>query len=167
MKKTLIGVIIIVIVFLAGDILWQKYFKPAPKQVSNFTECAALGNPVMESYPRQCRANGQTFVEEINNNEESTSQAIQKLFAIKYPKYAQTVTVKVEKEIADFASGSVRFAEATAGGLWFAAKTEQGWELAFDGNGIIPCAATDKYGMPREMVPLCVDSENNNNLLQR
>ena len=34
--------------------------------VANFEECAAAGNAVMESYPRQCRsADGRLFVEEI------------------------------------------------------------------------------------------------------
>jgi eight-cysteine-cluster-containing protein len=34
--------------------------------ISNFEECAAAGNAVMESYPRQCRtADGRLFVEEI------------------------------------------------------------------------------------------------------
>lgn len=33
--------------------------------ITNFEECAAAGNPIMESYPRQCRANSQTFVEQI------------------------------------------------------------------------------------------------------
>lgn len=34
--------------------------------ISNFEECAAAGNPVMESYPRQCRTeDGRLFVEEI------------------------------------------------------------------------------------------------------
>ena len=33
---------------------------------SGFDECAASGNPVMESYPRQCRTpDGQVFVEEV------------------------------------------------------------------------------------------------------
>src|SRR3989344_8105207 len=32
--------------------------------VTNFEECVAAGNPVMESYPRQCRsADGKLFVE--------------------------------------------------------------------------------------------------------
>ena len=31
--------------------------------ITNFEECVAAGNPVMESYPRQCRAGGRTFVE--------------------------------------------------------------------------------------------------------
>ncbi|MDD4353868.1 MAG: hypothetical protein PHN56_05420 [Candidatus Nanoarchaeia archaeon] len=34
-------------------------------QITNFEECVAAGNPVMESYPRQCMANGVNFAEEI------------------------------------------------------------------------------------------------------
>ncbi len=37
----------------------------APK-ITSFEECVAAGNPVMESYPRQCAADGQTFVEEVD-----------------------------------------------------------------------------------------------------
>lgn len=33
----------------------------------SFEECAAQGFPIAESYPRQCRANGKTFVEDIGN----------------------------------------------------------------------------------------------------
>lgn len=33
--------------------------------VTNFEECVAAGNAVMESYPRQCAADGVTYVEEI------------------------------------------------------------------------------------------------------
>ncbi len=35
--------------------------------ITNFEECIAAGNPAMESYPRQCMANGQTFVEIIDD----------------------------------------------------------------------------------------------------
>ena len=34
--------------------------------MTNFEECIAAGNPVMESDPRQCSAGGQTFTEEID-----------------------------------------------------------------------------------------------------
>ena len=42
--------------------------RPAPSAppVTDFEECVAAGNPVMESFPRQCRHNGQTFTEKIN-----------------------------------------------------------------------------------------------------
>ncbi len=32
--------------------------------ITSFEECVEAGNPVMESYPRQCTVDGQTFVEE-------------------------------------------------------------------------------------------------------
>ncbi len=35
--------------------------------VDNFKECVAAGNPIMESYPRQCRHENQTFKEVIEN----------------------------------------------------------------------------------------------------
>ena len=35
--------------------------------ITNFDECVASGNPVAESYPEQCSANGQTFVNEKSN----------------------------------------------------------------------------------------------------
>jgi hypothetical protein len=35
-------------------------------EVTSFEECIAAGNVVMESYPRQCHANGETFVEYID-----------------------------------------------------------------------------------------------------
>ncbi len=34
--------------------------------ITSFEDCAAAGNPIMESYPRQCNAQGQTFVEKID-----------------------------------------------------------------------------------------------------
>lgn len=41
---------------------------PPQPVVANFEECAAAGNPVMESYPRQCRTeDGRIFVEEVGD----------------------------------------------------------------------------------------------------
>lgn len=37
-------------------------------KVTNFEECIAAGNPAMESYPRQCRHQDQTFVEDISED---------------------------------------------------------------------------------------------------
>jgi len=38
---------------------------PSSPKTTNFEECAAAGNPVMESYPRQCMDGGVTFIEQI------------------------------------------------------------------------------------------------------
>tara|TARA_B100000508_G_scaffold23261_1_gene16271 strand:- start:4763 stop:5404 length:642 start_codon:yes stop_codon:yes gene_type:complete len=51
---------------------------PAPEPVTpitSFDECVAAGNPVMESYPRQCRAGEETFVEEIDEPVACTADA--------------------------------------------------------------------------------------------
>lgn len=67
MKK--FQLIIIVVLFIVGfGVAWKLTKKDAPILiVTNFEECAATGNPVMESYPRQCRHKEQTFVEDIGN----------------------------------------------------------------------------------------------------
>ena len=41
--------------------------KPPEQKITNFEECVAAGNPVMESYPRQCRAGDETFTEIISH----------------------------------------------------------------------------------------------------
>jgi len=38
------------------------------KGIHDFESCAAAGNPIMESYPRQCRYDGNMFAEEIDEN---------------------------------------------------------------------------------------------------
>lgn len=70
--KKIIFVIVAIIIAIVICISVTVFFilgEPRPiiqKTVANFDECAAAGNPVMESYPRQCRANGKNFVEQIN-----------------------------------------------------------------------------------------------------
>ena len=66
--------------WLCVDGEWVKHGNPsAPmpdsgcgQDITSFEECAAAGNPIMESYPRQCRANNKTFAEYIGNELEKT-----------------------------------------------------------------------------------------------
>jgi len=60
-KKILILIISIsLIIVLSGCI--KKL-----QSINSFEDCVNAGNPVMESYSRQCRANGEIFVEEIRS----------------------------------------------------------------------------------------------------
>jgi hypothetical protein len=62
-KNTLIIGLVAIIAIGAGVIFVNKKSSVA---VSNFEECAKAGNPIMESYPRQCRSkDGQTFREDV------------------------------------------------------------------------------------------------------
>ncbi len=60
--------ILIVLTFVMLSVTLVVFYLQSKKMnVTNFEECVAAGNPVMESYPRQCRADGVLYVEEIND----------------------------------------------------------------------------------------------------
>ena len=60
----------------------------APQDISSFEDCAAAGNAVMESYPRQCNTvDGKHFVEDIGNELEKTD-----LIRVSNPRPNQTIT---------------------------------------------------------------------------
>lgn len=71
MKDILLGVVAVValgVVAAAWFVTDQEKVTSVSepiKEITSFVECEAAGNPVMESYPRQCAASGQTFVEII------------------------------------------------------------------------------------------------------
>jgi hypothetical protein len=71
-------------------------------EVTSFEECVAAGNPVMESYPRQCRTSeGVLFVENIGNELEKMD-----LIRLNYPRPNQ----KIESPL---------LIEGEARGYWF------------------------------------------------
>ncbi|NCO11251.1 hypothetical protein GW924_01445 [Candidatus Pacearchaeota archaeon] len=61
----LIGIVLLFGVFYYG---WQDFGENT--EITSFEECAEAGYPVMESYPRQCNADGMNFVEEIDWRED-------------------------------------------------------------------------------------------------
>jgi flagellar basal body-associated protein FliL len=93
--------------------------------------------------------------EEECESKKTSVEEIQKLFAEKYPKYAETITVNVEKEIEGYARGSVIFEIGAPGGYFLAMKTDDAWQIVLDGNGQISCGLL-KYGFPGEMLMDCV-----------
>lgn len=99
--------------------------------------------------------------------EQSTREIISGLFSQKYNKPADAFLIQVGTDTGAFAKGSVNFTDAPGGGIWFAAKTANGWELAFDGNGIVPCEAANKYNFPKDMIPQCFDAQDGNKLITR
>ena len=70
-NRVLIGLAIVIVVLLGA--WWWLGDTDGAVAVTNFDECVAKGNPVMESYPRQCQHDGTTFVEEIGNGLEKAS----------------------------------------------------------------------------------------------
>lgn len=66
MKKLLLILPILILIGCTGRITHPV---DKPMNINSFEECMNAGNPVMESYPRQCQANGQVFTEEVINEE--------------------------------------------------------------------------------------------------
>jgi len=53
-------IVIIFVLFLVGC-------QEVDRGITNFEECVAAGNEIMESYPRQCRNGDDLFVEEVDD----------------------------------------------------------------------------------------------------
>jgi len=74
-NKQLVIVVAVALLALIGVVVWSNVFRlegGSIAKVTSFEECVKAGYPVMESYPRQCRApDGKTFVEQINSEQES------------------------------------------------------------------------------------------------
>jgi len=111
MKKIYILLIIIIIfgavlIYLfsamSGSDEVDKIEEEPETEITSFEECVAAGNPVMESYPRQCRtSDGVLFVENIGNELEKMD-----LIRIDYPRPNQ----KIESPL---------LIEGEARGYWF------------------------------------------------
>lgn len=85
MSKWILVAGAIIIIVLLNFYIWPT--KNTSKQITNFDECAAAGNPIMESYPPRCTTNGQTFTQDIGNELEY-SDVIQ----VTNPRPNQTIT---------------------------------------------------------------------------
>ncbi len=86
--------------------------------------------------------------------DESTKETLRQQFAVKYPKYAKTISIVLEKGTEDFIRGNVSMDTGVPGGIFFAEKTGGKWQIVFDGNGPIPCNLS-KYGIPGDMLSDC------------
>lgn len=74
--------------------MWEDYCKEFKDQfrVVDFKTCLQAGNPVMESYPRKCRAaNGEMFTEDIGNELEKAD-----LIRLDFPRPNDSVASPLE-----------------------------------------------------------------------
>ena len=82
-------------------------------------------------------------------------EAIQKLFADKYNTKASAVELVIDQETDRYVRGTIKI-EGESKGIFLAAKVNDSWKLAFDGNGAIPCQ--DVTDFPEDMKADCVDN---------
>lgn len=68
LKTLLLGIVALAIVLAGAWFVTQGGPRPVSvkNDIQSFEDCAQAGNPIMESYPRQCRTkDGRLFVEEV------------------------------------------------------------------------------------------------------
>lgn len=91
MKKEFKIILSIIIFFAVGGgayLIYKNLNKPSKNiSVNSFEECIAAGSAIMESYPRQCRYNDTTFVENIGNEIEKAN-----LVHLENPRPNQTIS---------------------------------------------------------------------------
>lgn len=87
---------------------------------------------------------------------ENKIEIIKKLFADKYGKKVEDVTVTISEEDATHARGGVKMGDpAGPGGLFLAAIKDGLWQLIFDGNGNYFCEDVAPYNFPANMIRDC------------
>ena len=70
-KILVAGIVILITILAFGLIAYLMMGQNKAQAITSFEECVAAGNPVMESYPEQCAANGVTFTRELTNEEQA------------------------------------------------------------------------------------------------
>ncbi len=87
----------------------------------------------------------------------TTKQAVTQSLIQKYNKPISALNVEVTEDTGAFAKGTVKFNDEKESSLWYAAKTSNGWILAYDGNNKMPCEVASNYNFPKTMVTECSD----------
>lgn len=136
MKKIISIAIVIFIAVVLGVCWWIWSTKEESLKITNFDECAAAGYPIMESYPRQCRAGDKTFAEYIGNE-------LEKLDLIRITMPRPNGTIKSPATI-----------EGEARGTWF---FEASFPIKFydENNNLLATAIAQAQGdwMTENFVP--------------
>lgn len=99
--------------------------------------------------------------ESITPTPVSKETAIREALAQKHNTKISEVSITIEKETENHVRGGVKIPpDAEAGGIFLAAKKDDRWVIAFDGNGQISCEELEKYNFPEEMKSDCANTQN-------
>lgn len=128
----------------------------ATTDITSFQECVDAGNPVMESYPRQCRTeDGQLFVEEVGGviGGQQESQSSSSVIT-----YNDVLRVTAPEENAVVSSPVL--VEGEARGQWYFEATFPVLLEDADGNVLVESYATaDGDWMTEDYVPFSAELE--------
>jgi len=84
-------------------------------------------------------------------------EKIKKAFGNKYGVTEDDVIVTISKSNGSYAKGTVEFVGEVGGGWFLAAKVDNSWIIAADGNGVVMCKDIEPYNFPTNLVSECFD----------
>lgn len=163
-------VIFVVIAGLIGGAYWfgkSNIMKNSPKEeMSDVKETSEPEKPVeieekldIEKSESELDAVIETNLEKESEEEsdESIIESLKLLFAQKYEKRIEDITVTISKREGNYLTGGVKFAGEIAGSYVLAAKVNNAWKIVFDGNGNWTCDVVDVVDFPSTLAPECWD----------
>jgi len=102
------------------------------------------------------------LTEEEIDKDLSKEEQITLAFANRYNRKMSQISVAIEQETDTHARGIVIFQPGGSDntGAFLAVKEDDLWRIVFDGQGVISCEETAKYGFPSEMVEDCEETNN-------
>lgn len=112
-KSALITIVVLIGLVVAGVWLLRSDWYKA-QGVSSFTECVEAGFPVMESYPRQCRAGEKLFVEGEDPEGEEGDGIEEGL-----PEPVETSLIRVDSPLPGATISSPLVVRGEARGQWY------------------------------------------------
>jgi hypothetical protein len=147
MRRVLIPVLVlavVVIVFFTLQILPQQNVREEINETVSYT------SPSIEQKRSPSINPDEALITDISGD-----------LATKYKKPRDEVVVTIEKQEPNHATGTVQFTNESGGAVWFAAKENNVWKLAYDGQQAISCTIADQYSFPNTIVEQCMDAKTN------
>lgn len=172
-------IIILLAAIIAGLYAW-KTGRNKQNSISSFEECVAAGNPVMEKYPEECMANGQTFTnpdqvesEELANVEPNTHDSKeQALIAYCNDSKLEDEEISEDRLMSVIADGNITIEKdgylrtkmsCLEGGeqqFVFMNKVEDKWQvLATSATEAIDCELLFGTKIPAEIAKTCTNEK--------
>jgi len=98
----------------------------------------------------------QYIVQDDGDSEETKIEKIKLFFSKKYNKDIKNIQVSIAEDSGNFVMGGVSLSDDLGDqGLYFAAKVDGEWQVAWDGNGIPTCDVLGDFNFPMDLMVGC------------
>ena len=158
--KTVIVIMLLIIIGAGGFYLGQQYkLVPVTPATNTVPATSVTITPPPTVGPTTTAAPAQTNMQELTYEAAQPGAVMTAVTEQLNAKYGNgsVGTMSVTKIEGNYAKGMVN--GQGGGGMWFAAKVNDIWQLVWDGNGIIQCSDLTNYSdFPKTMIPECYNT---------